>query len=452
MALATTAQLQADRDLTRRARLGPWVYLFFLLVTGTTTTYIADHLYVFGSACFLAVGFCAIRTWVAAKVQGEEGESQNHWRWWLFVTILGSSTWWGLLYAVTYAYYGLVSWPTMILATCTSGTSAGGVLSMASHKRLMQAHVIAMGVPATLVIGFWFGGREGIGLALLHVLYFSLLFILGGVQNEIYWRMLRDGERLRIQNLELETARAAAEHASRSKSAFVATVTHELRTPLNAIIGYAELLQEEAQAEGLHHFEEDLEKIRRAGKHQLSLVNDILDLSKIEAGRLELNLEPYRVDHVVADAVATVRPLAGKNRNRLEVRVDESISEAVGDPMRMRQSLFNLLANACKFTEDGEVSLDVTREQADGRDWIACRVRDTGIGMTEQQVGQLFSAFYQADGSHARKYGGTGLGLTITKRLSHLMGGDVTVESVAGQGSTFTLRVPAHVDAALPEA
>ena len=243
---------------------------------------------------------------------------------------------------------------------------------------------------------------------------------------------------------DLRRAKNAAEAASRTKSQFLANMSHELRTPMNAILGYSEMLQEEAEEEGLDSFIPDLQKIQNAGKHLLALINDILDLSKIEAGKMELYLEEFDVAAIVGDVAATVQTLVAKKNNTLIVRCPPDGAKMRADLTKVRQSLFNLLSNATKFTENGEITLDVRR---DGADWLFT-VRDSGIGMTGEQIAGLFEAFAQADASTTRKYGGTGLGLAITRRFCRMMGGDTTVESELGRGSAFTLRLPAVVTGA----
>jgi signal transduction histidine kinase/CheY-like chemotaxis protein len=235
------------------------------------------------------------------------------------------------------------------------------------------------------------------------------------------------------------------EVASQHKSTFLANMSHELRTPLNAIIGYSEMLQEDAVDEGAESLVPDLKRVNAAGKHLLELINSILDLSKIEAGKMELQLEEFSVARLVDDIGAVVKPLAEKNGNRLELVCDASTGTMHADLTKVRQVLFNLLSNACKFTEQGTVSLAVHREESGGDAWLSFAVSDTGIGLSADQLGRLFQEFSQVHADATRKYGGTGLGLALSRRLCRLMGGDIAVTSEPGKGSAFTVRLPANV-------
>jgi signal transduction histidine kinase/CheY-like chemotaxis protein/HAMP domain-containing protein len=242
----------------------------------------------------------------------------------------------------------------------------------------------------------------------------------------------------------LAEARDAAMEATVAKSRFLANMSHELRTPLNAVIGITEMLMEDAEDAGDRGSREPLERIARAGKHLLQLINEVLDLSKIEAGKLEMNYESVALASLVGDVAGEAEPLAAKNGNRLVVDCPPDIGSIRSDPTRLRQIMLNLLSNACKFTEQGSVSMSVDRSRADdGEDWISIRVVDTGIGMTSEQLGRLFQEFSQADSSTTRKYGGTGLGLAISDRLCRLMGGSIDVESKPGVGTVFSVRLPA---------
>jgi signal transduction histidine kinase/DNA-binding NarL/FixJ family response regulator len=250
---------------------------------------------------------------------------------------------------------------------------------------------------------------------------------------------------------ELLKAKHAAEEASRAKSTFLANMSLELRTPLNAIIGYSEMLEEETQESGKADNVQDLRKIQTAGKHLLSLINDVLDLSKIEAGKMGLHLETFDVPPLIDEMVTTLQPAAAKNGNAIKVRVAKNVGTMRADVTKVRQILFNLLSNACKFTDHGTVSVDVDQHGASGQDWLRFRVTDTGIGISDKQKGKLFHEFAQADASIARKYGGTGLGLAITHRFVQLMKGRISVESEPGKGAVFTVDLPTHVVAEVPE-
>lgn len=244
---------------------------------------------------------------------------------------------------------------------------------------------------------------------------------------------------------QLRGAKEEAEAATHAKSRFLASMSHELRTPLNAIIGVSEMLHEDAQDLEYDAFISPLKRVVRAGRDLLHLINEILDLSKIEAGKFELQIEPFDVASMVQDAVTIAKPLADKNNNRIEVRYADDSGSMRSDPTRVRQVLLNLLSNACKFTQDGRIDVTVERLYRGGRDWLDIRVVDTGIGMNEEQTAKLFQEFSQADSSTASEYGGTGLGLAISQRLSALMGGDITVASTPGEGSEFVVRLPAEI-------
>jgi len=229
--------------------------------------------------------------------------------------------------------------------------------------------------------------------------------------------------------------------ASQNKSQFLSSMSHELRTPLNAIIGLTEMMVTNAARFGTEKALEPLRRVNAAGGHLLSLINEILDLSKIEAGKLELNPEPVNLATLIDEVIGTAGQLAEKNKNRLIVEAQDNLGALTVDSMRLKQILLNLLSNACKFTKDGEVALRV-RKVADGRDWVELAVADTGIGLTAEQQAKLFQEFTQADSLTARRYGGTGLGLALSRKLARMMGGDVTVTSEPGKGSLFTVRLP----------
>jgi signal transduction histidine kinase len=263
------------------------------------------------------------------------------------------------------------------------------------------------------------------------------------------YRNLDPSFEVAIENVRLfheiqDKSRQLAE-ASQHKSQFLANMSHELRTPLNAIIGVSEMLREDAEA--LNQDLEPLDRVLGAARHLLALINDILDLSKIEAGRMELHLDSFALAPLIDGVIKTMEPLAAKNGNQVAVHCDAAIRSMQADQMRLRQALLNIMSNANKFTDHGTLTIDTRQQQEGSRDWVTISVADTGIGMTTEQMGKLFQEFSQADASTTRKYGGTGLGLAISKRFCQMMGGDITVESEPGRGSTFTIRLPRIVEA-----
>jgi len=246
---------------------------------------------------------------------------------------------------------------------------------------------------------------------------------------------------------EAQASREAADEANRAKSRFLANMSHELRTPMNAIIGYSEMLLEEAEDLSPQEFATDLQKILGAGRHLLSLINHVLDLSKIEAGKMQLFVETFDLADVLKDIQNTIEPLVAKSKNRFRLSCAPDIGKLSTDQTKLRQTLLNLLSNASKFTKEGEITLAASQQQIQGRGWVVISVSDTGIGMDKEQISRIFDAFSQAELSTTKQYGGTGLGLAISRQFCQLMGGDIEVESVPGKGTTFRVKLPQHAEA-----
>ncbi|HYM02876.1 MAG TPA: ATP-binding protein [Stellaceae bacterium] len=260
-------------------------------------------------------------------------------------------------------------------------------------------------------------------------------------------RRIRRTIKLQLENEvlidRLRKAKDAAEEANKTKSQFLASMSHELRTPLNAVIGYSEILLEDAEAEGHQERMADLRRINGAGRHLLSLVNDVLDLSKIEAGKMDVDAAPIDLAGFIDDVAATCLTLVERNRNTLDVRHGRGLGAIVGDATKLRQVLLNLLSNAAKFTKSGRITVAANRTRRGASEWISIAVHDTGIGIDKDVLAKLFTNFTQADATTASTYGGTGLGLALSRKLSRLMGGEITAESELHRGSCFTLWLPA---------
>jgi signal transduction histidine kinase len=364
------------------------------------------------------------------------------------------------------AFMAFSLWPSAIAITSiNAGNLAVGGLRLAARGLVFM--VVGVLVGGSLV-GFEFQEEANaitIALSILAIISYTTIFGLHSyfqTRRAVHARRQLNVQKLQVeeQNREIEAARAAAEQArataeeakeaavsaNLAKSSFLANMSHELRTPLNAIIGYSEMLQEEAEDNGYDDLVPDLQKIRTAGKHLLDLINSVLDLSKIEAGKMQLYIEAFEIERLIEEVRTTAEPLVRRNGNRLIVETEAGMGELRGDVTKLRQVLLNLLSNAAKFTEKGTIRLTAHREMRLDGICIAFAVADSGIGMTAEQLEKVFDPFTQADGATTRKYGGTGLGLAICRRFCQMMGGDIIASSAPGEGSIFIVRLPFEVD------
>jgi signal transduction histidine kinase len=350
-------------------------------------------------------------------------------------------------------------WPSAAIVVAM----IGGVMSVGGPALALRGAVfLAIGaVLSGAVVGFRLEPGASLLVALLSAAelfcYMLTFAYLSYAQSK---RVVHGIQQTRQQNVEiveksllleqrgqeLKEAKEIAEAASHTKSQFLANMSHELRTPLNAIIGYAEMLAEQAEDIGRDDFVQDLERIRGSGKHLLSLINEILDLSKIEAGKMDLFFESFELKPMLKGVIDSLMPVIAASENRLELQIVQDTIRMHTDQTKLRQILFNLLSNACKFTERGAITVNVELDAA--RSEVVLAVHDSGIGMTDEQLGRLFQPFTQADASTTRKYGGTGLGLTISKHFAQMMGGDIAVSSQLERGSIFTVRLPLDASAA----
>jgi PAS domain S-box-containing protein len=363
----------------------------------------------------LVVGLGLFTDLIGAKLKEGEGLGGTVWQTGEPLLVDDYRTW---EYRASNPIYDVLG--SVVAVPLTQGTSLVGVIGMAHVDSETQFQIAEMDLLSRFA-------------ALASV----------AIENARLYQSLQDEVAEHSQTAkELKKAKEAAEAANLAKSTFLANMNHEVRTPLNAVLNYSELLQEEARDQGLDNFVKDLQKIHWAGSHLLEIVSDILDLSLIEAGQMQFNLEMIDIESVVEEVATKTRPLAEKRGNTMRIEYASNAGMIYTDPARFRQVLHNLLNNAAKFTEKGGITLIVKREDAD---WIRLSVQDTGIGIAPEQMGLLFREFSQVDASTTRKYGGTGLGLAISRRLCRMMGGDVTVESQIERGSTFTIRLPADV-------
>jgi signal transduction histidine kinase/CheY-like chemotaxis protein len=434
---------EADRELARRSIAGTMAYAVLFVVLLAMSPYRSDHpalIEIVGTLlCALGIG----RLGIALRMRKCADADISAWRHAFEIATYACSLLWGVACGLTLYLYG-AGWTGFLMLLMTAGVVSGGLTALAPNIRICRIYLLTMLAPS---IAWGASQRNSTGTAVAVVIGLYLLYqwVQADQQYRWYWTGVQDRALLESQATELREAKEAADLANNAKSQFLANMSHELRTPMSAIIGYSEMLAEEAVERGLEFFVRDLEQINTAGKQLLALINDILDLSKIEAGRMDLYLETFDIEEMLADVSTTMQPLLEKRSNQLVLGLAPDVGEMHADLTKVRQILFNLLGNASKFTESGAIGLNVRRSVEGDSEWIELQVQDSGIGLTPEQAARVFDSFTQADASTTRKYGGTGLGLTITRKFCEMMGGEITVASDAGKGAAFTVRLPARV-------
>jgi signal transduction histidine kinase/CheY-like chemotaxis protein len=436
---AVTPELlrEANQDLIARLNRGVFPYPILLVILATTTNYPTDHPLLFWGLALALAATVAVRLGMTAM----KGRIHD-----LRPRVLNStlalsaglpSAAAGILHASALWYYGFESWQFVITMLWIVGCGSGATISLTPSFRLIQLYLWTAWAPV-FCVDLWLGGKQGYTVALSTFALFAFLLVQGRSLYSNYWQQLLDRSLERARTRELQVAKAAAEAANLSKSQFLANMSHEIRTPMHGVLGMAQLA---LVSSTLRESNDHVQTLCGTAEGLLHVINDILDFSKVEAGKLTLERTPFSLRLVLDEARNLIAPLAGAKGLAFDIHASNDIPEVLmGDPARLRQVLINLLGNAIKFTESGSVGLEVTRtesEQAGHRANLHFRVRDTGIGIPEDQQEAVFEAFGQADSSVTRRFGGTGLGLTICSQLVQLMGGRIWVESAIGTGSTF---------------
>jgi signal transduction histidine kinase/CheY-like chemotaxis protein/HPt (histidine-containing phosphotransfer) domain-containing protein len=425
----------ADKDLAQVATLSSILYPVTWLII-IYTTEVAGELPLISIFGFLLIGLAIAARFVLGIgfEKTYERLSSHRWRQAYGTTVFVNAGTWGSLNAILIWYY-FPTWPAYLISFCTAGFAAGGTIALHTHLHLLRAFVVFMLVPS-LVTLMVISEADSIVFSFLYLLYLLFLMGFGRQLNLRYWAALRNSRLLEEQVVQLQEARNQAEAANRAKSQFLANMSHEIRTPLNAVLGFAQVGWRTTRDPGA---KDRFRHILASGRHLLGIINEVLDLSKLDAGKLHIDSLPFELIANVNNALSIVQESAQTKDLRLSAEYQPELPDWVtGDPRQLLQILVNLLGNAIKFTQKGDIRLTVY--PANGQ--ICFSVIDAGIGMDNAQIARLFKPFEQADSTTTRQFGGTGLGLTISHNLARLMGGSITVESVLGKGSTFTLCLP----------
>lgn len=439
---------EADRELAQRSIAGAMAYFVLFLILSLTTPYYRDHPLIVGVSGTLFLSIGALRLVLATHVHRSPCDTPSSWRRWFTIGTLASGLVWGFCSWLTLLHYG-ATWTGLLMLLMTAGVVSGGLTALAPNLRLCRLYLFLMLVPA-IVWGGTQGTATGIGVALVIGLYLLYQLLQASQQSKWYWTAVRDRALLEVRASELIRAREAAESADRAKSDFLANMSHEIRTPMNGVIGMTGLLLDTALDDEQRDF---AETVRRCGETLLDLINDVLDYSKIAAGKLDLEVADFELRELIEETMELLAECANAKGLELLCEIDDDIPRFLsGDMSRLRQVLMNLVGNALKFTEQGEVVVHASHIGSDDVSaYVRLEVHDTGVGIAPDVQKRLFQVFTQADASTSRRFGGTGLGLAISRQLIELMGGNLGVNSAPGRGSTFwfTIHFP-KVESALP--